>query len=102
MLEVFGGDSLRHAAGAELISNSNFFRDKIAKYVGGGGPVRNSKNSTQYGSGFGSPVVPPEHAYDWVPDRFAQVGWKYQAHGLKNPYFNHPNKVNSHGYLYGI
>lgn len=44
MLEIYGGDTLRNAAGEELLSNNNFFREKIAKYVGG--PMRNTKNHT--------------------------------------------------------
>jgi hypothetical protein len=32
-----------------------------------------------------------------VPDRFAQVGWKYQPQGHQSSFLNHPNKVNFSG-----
>ena len=33
MLEVYNSETLRTAAGKELLTNQNFFRDKISKYL---------------------------------------------------------------------
>lgn len=33
MLEIYNSETLRKAAGQEVLTNSNFFRDKISKYV---------------------------------------------------------------------
>jgi len=30
---------------------------------------------------------------EWTPDRFAPIGWKYQAKGTVNKFLHHPNKV---------
>lgn len=99
MLEIFNSDSLKKAIGAEILSNQNNFRDKVAKFV-----IRNKNASqTDYGNGFGNNrQLEPEKAINWVPDRFAPVGWKYQMLGTNNSYLNHPNKVNSQGFLYGM
>jgi len=29
---------------------------------------------------------------EWTPDRFAQIGWKYQVKGTFNKFLHHPNK----------
>lgn len=97
MLEIFNSDSLKKAIGADLLSNQNNFRDKVAKFV-----IRQKFSQTDYENGFGNRQLEPEKAINWVPDRFAPVGWKYQMTGTTNSYLNHPNKVNSQGFLYGL
>jgi hypothetical protein len=35
--------------------------------------------------------------YEWTPDRFNPLGWKYQEKGTINKYLNQINKINSIG-----
>ena len=35
--------------------------------------------------------------YEWTPDRFNTLGWKYQQRGTFNKFLNQSNKINSVG-----
>ena len=93
LLEITNPETLKNACIKDHVPNSTSMKDKISKYA--------FKNNFSVNKELIGLEEAPEETY-WVPDRFNKNGWKYQVQNESNPFLNHSNKVNAHGFNFGI